>query len=119
MFAGFFLFVLAVLVIAALVYLYRRAHLGNRLVTTPSQAGRDSHSAARAPYRTGHGATTSPEDEAMRALTARLASGEITPEDYQERVATLRSVRDQGLDPTAGMPYLAPEDAAQPNRRAA
>lgn len=119
LFAGFFLILLAVLVIAALVYVYRRAHLGTRLFTTPSGAGRDGHSTTQALYRTGKGPATSPEDEAMRALAARLASGEITPEDYQERVTILRTVRDQGIDPTAGMPYLAAEDSARSSRRAA
>lgn len=119
MFAGFFLFLLAVLVIAGLVYLYRRANLGTPLITKLSEGWRDSHTAGRASYRSGQGVATSPEDEAMSALAARLASGEITPEDYQERVTTLRTVRDQGIDPTAGMPYLGPDDTARPIRRAA
>ncbi|MFZ2625738.1 MAG: SHOCT domain-containing protein [Propionibacterium sp.] len=119
MFAGFALFILALLVIAAIVYLYRRVNHGTPLITKLSEGGRDSHTAARASYRAGQGAATSPEDEAMSALAARLASGEITPEDYQERVATLRTVRDQGIDPTAGMPYLGPQDTARPDRRAA
>ncbi|SDB89772.1 hypothetical protein GA0111570_10719 [Raineyella antarctica] len=56
-----------------------------------------------------HGA---PEDEAMRTLANRLASGDITPEDYRERLAALRTTRAQAYDPTAGMPYLGPEDTA-------
>lgn len=53
-----------------------------------------------------------PEDEAMRTLANRLASGDITPEDYRDRVEALRTTRAQAYDPTAGMPYLGPEDRA-------
>ncbi len=52
----------------------------------------------------------SPEDEAFRILAERLAKGDISSEDYRERVDTLRTTRAQENDPTAGMPYLGPED---------
>lgn len=120
MFGGSALFILALLVILALVYFYRRANHGrNRLFTKASQGRHDSHPTAHPSYRAGQAAGTGPEEEAMSALAARLAAGEITPEDYRDRVTTLRTVRDQGVDPTAGMPYLGPDDAAQPNGRAA
>ena len=57
-----------------------------------------------------HGPYEAPEDEAMRTLANRLAAGDITPEDYRDRVEALRTTRAQSYDPTAGMPYLGPED---------
>lgn len=119
MFGGIAFFILALLVIVALVYFYRRANHAGPLFTTAPQGRHDSHTTAHPSYRAGQSAAASPEEEAMSALAARLAAGEITPEDYRDRVATLRTVRDQGVDPTAGMPYLGPDDAAQPNGRAA
>ncbi len=118
-FAGPIVFILALLIIAALVYLRWRANDGVSLFTAPSEGRGDSHTPAPASYDTQLAAGTSAEDEAMRVLAARLASGEITPEDYRDRVTTLRTVRTQGIDPTAGMPYLGPEDAAVPYGRAA
>lgn len=46
----------------------------------------------------------------MRTLNNRLAAGDIDPEDYRQRIDTLRAARAQGNDPTAVMPYLGPED---------
>lgn len=115
-FGGFALFILA-LVILALGYLFLRARHGGRLFNmTPQGPGQST--TAYPTYRAG-AAASGPEDEAMAALAARLASGDITPEDYRDRVATLRRVRDEGADPTAGMPYLGPEDGPEATRRAA
>lgn len=115
MVAGSALFILALLVIAALVYVGWRASHGTRLFTASSEGRRDSLTTAQPSYGTQLAAETSTEDQAMGVLAARLASGEITPEDYRDRVDTLRTVRNQGTDPTAGMPYLGPEDVTVPN----
>lgn len=64
-----------------------------------------------------HGPHEAPEDEAMRTLANRLASGDITPEDYRDRVETLWTTRAQAYDPTAGMPYLGPEDGGAQDAR--
>ncbi len=60
------------------------------------------------------GAGNGPDDEALRTLNNRLAAGDIDPADYRERVRALRETRAQNADPTAGMPYLGPEDEPGP-----
>ena len=116
-FGGFALVILA-LVILALGYLFRRGGHGGRLFTMTPQGRGESSATAYPTYRAG-AAAAGPEEEAMAALAARLASGDITPEDYRDRVATLRRVRDEGADPTAGMPFLGPEDGPEVTRHAA
>ncbi|QGF23454.1 SHOCT domain-containing protein [Raineyella fluvialis] len=69
---------------------HRRAHHGGTGYGRP----------AATPPRPTTDPGAAPEAEAMRILADRLAAGDITPEDYQARVNTLRSVRDQG-DPLA------------------
>ncbi len=118
---GFFMVLFPLLLLVGLFLLLRRAdRTGTPLFGTregwaggpgprPQHAGPHAHGAHRpGPYGpTGWG---SPDEEAIRTLNNRLAAGDIDPEDYRQRVDTLRAAGAQGNDPTAGMPYLGPED---------
>lgn len=106
-FGGVFMFLGPLLLVLLLIYLYKRAERrGTPLFGWGPEGGPGQ------PVRHHHGpfAPPAPEDEALRTLANRLAAGDISPEDYQARVDILRRTKDQANDPTAGMPYLGPED---------
>lgn len=116
---GFFMFLFPLLLLVGLFLLLRRADrtgtplFGSREGWVGGPGPRPQHPGPHGmhhsgPYGPAGWATA--EDEAMRTLNNRLAAGDIDPEDYRQRVDTLRNARAQANDPTAGMPYLGPED---------
>lgn len=118
---GLVMFIVPLLIVVGSIYLLRRAESngaplfggGEGWAGGPGPCPECGHAHQHHPYGPR---AQAPEDEAMRQLALRLASGDITPEDYRARVDTLRAVRNQAYDPTAGMPYLGPED--QPGQHA-
>lgn len=110
-FGGILMFLGPLLLVLVLIYLYKRAERRGTPLFGWGPEGRHEGGSGQ-PFAHHHGpfAPPSPEDEALRTLANRLAAGDITPEDYQNRVNILRQTHDQASDPTAGMPYLGPED---------
>lgn len=113
-FGGFLMMIFPLLFLVGLFLLLRRADRNG----TPLFGTRENwagHGPGHGPGAHHHphgpmGGRGDAEDEAIRTLNNRLATGDIDPEDYRARVETLRTTRAQGNDPTAGMPYLGPED---------
>jgi len=110
-FGGILMFLGPLLLVLFLIFLYKRAERRGTPLFGWGPEGRPEGGPGAYPHH-HHGPHTppAPEDEALRTLANRLAAGDISPEDYRERVDTLRTTRAQATDPTAGMPYMRPED---------
>ncbi|QGF23768.1 SHOCT domain-containing protein [Raineyella fluvialis] len=113
-FGGILMFIGPLILVLALIYLYKRAERRGTPLFGWSEGRPEGAPGHPHPHHHGPFAPPAPEDEALRTLANRLAAGDISPEDYQARVNILRATKAQGDDPTAGMPYMGPEDKTTP-----
>lgn len=113
-----FLLVSLVILLPVAISMARRDDTGARQFGPYPGGGQDAVHRYGSPHaHLQHGPAVignGPDDEALRTLNNRLAAGDIDPADYRERVRALRETRAQNADPTAGMPYLGPEDEPGP-----
>nr|NLI49880.1 SHOCT domain-containing protein [Propionibacterium sp.] len=101
-FGGFLMMFLFLLLLVGLFLLYRRGRFGpppwargpyaQRPWGADAAAGRPAEAAGQqgwfGPW--GQQPQPRPEDEALKVLADRLAAGDITPDEYLERVGVLR-----------------------------
>lgn len=109
-FGGILMILGPLLLVLLLFFLFKRAERRGTPLFGWGPESRPEGAPGAYPHHHGPHTPPAPEDEALRTLANRLAAGDISPEDYRDRVDTLRATRAQATDPTAGMPYLGPED---------
>ncbi len=95
---GFFFLpglVASIFLTVALIKLVKHGRVGP-VRWAPHRGGSDAPEAPRFGGHRPPWAQPSPEEAALATLAERLASGDITPEEYLERSSALRNARPEG-----------------------